>query len=327
MLAEAINKISSKYLDAKTEKFEKNELASFIRNPEKNIIQSNLLKHKDTFILRGSPGQMNTWADVPWIAILDPEVTESTQNGFYVVYLFSVDMRKVYLSLNQGITFLYQELKEKKSIDALKRRAAFIRDRIPEYKDYFSFKPIDLSSHLSKSHRPRLYEPGHAFGVEYDTSNVPSNEVLISDLNKILDLYLLLTHRGGLDGDLVGTDDEPENLAEQDLEERKRYFRHRRIERNSKTSKLVKKFRGYICEACGFDFAKTYGDIAYNKQKEPYIEAHHLIPLSELPEGKSVKYNIENDFKVLCSNCHKMVHRKNPPFTIQEIIQILKRSK
>jgi 5-methylcytosine-specific restriction protein A len=77
----------------------------------------------------------------------------------------------------------------------------------------------------------------------------------------------------------------------------------------------------------GFDFIKIYGDIAYNKQKEPYIEAHHLIPLSELPEGKSVKYSIENDFKVLCANCHKMVHRRNPPFTIEEIVKIIEKLK
>ena len=25
------------------------------------------------------------------------------------------------------------------------------------------------------------------------------------------------------------------------------------------------------------------------------------------------------DFSVLCSNCHRMVHRKNPPYTIEEI--------
>ena len=122
MLAEAIKNISSKYLDEKNKAFANNELASFIRNSGKNILEPNLVKFKDVFLLKGSPGQMNTWADVPWIAILDPEVTDSTQNGFYVVYLFSVDMKKVYLSLNQGITFLYKELKEKKSIDELKRR-------------------------------------------------------------------------------------------------------------------------------------------------------------------------------------------------------------
>jgi hypothetical protein len=82
MLAEAIKNISSKYLEAKNEPFANNELASFIRNSGKNILETNLVKFKDVFLLKGSPGQMNTWADVPWIAILDPEVTDSTQNGF-----------------------------------------------------------------------------------------------------------------------------------------------------------------------------------------------------------------------------------------------------
>ena len=322
MISKILTKISNEYLNQKNKPFEKNEFALFIRGSAKNI-KSSLSEYLDTFLFKASPGQMNTWADVPWIAVLDPEVTESTQNGYYVVYLFSVDMKKVYLSLNQGITFLHKELKEKKSIEELKRRAAFIRDRVPEYKDYFSFNPMDLSSNLSKSHRPRLYEPGHAFGIEYDALKIPSNDILENDLRKILDLYLLLTHRGGLDGDLVGIDDESENLVEQDLQERKKYFRHRRIERNPKTSKLVKKHRGYICEAFNFSFVKVYGDIAYNKKKEAYIEAHHLIPLSELPEGKVVKYNIEEDFRVLCANCHKMVHRKNPPYTIEEIKKIL----
>ena len=45
-----------------------------------------------------------------------------------------------------------------------------------------------------------------------------------------------------------------QNLKDQNLEERKKYRRHRSIERNPNTSKEVKKVRGYVCEACGFDF-------------------------------------------------------------------------
>ncbi len=132
-------------------------------------------------------------------------------------------------------------------------------------------------------------------------------------------MYLILTHRGGLDSNLLGADFEPENLKEQGLKERKQYRRHRSIERNPNTSKKVKKIRGYVCEICNFDYKKRYGEIALNKKGEPYIEAHHLVPLSNLPEGKIITYNIEKDFRVLCANCHKMVHRKNPPFTIEEI--------
>ena len=55
-------------------------------------------------------------------------------------------MKRVYLSLNQGITFLKDELGEPAAINELKRRASFIRDRIKEYKDSFSFENIDLSA-------------------------------------------------------------------------------------------------------------------------------------------------------------------------------------
>ena len=41
-----------------------------------------------------------------------------------------------------------------------------------------------------------------------------------------------------------------------------------------------------------------------------YIEAHHLIPLSSLPEGQTVSMDPREDFAVLCSNCHRIVHRK-----------------
>ena len=31
------------------------------------------------------------------------------------------------------------------------------------------------------------------------------------------------------------------------------------------------------------------------------------------------------DFSVLCSNCHRMVHRKNPPYSIEEVKKKLKK--
>ena len=169
---------------------------------------------------------MGNWADVPWIAIMDPEVTTTVQTGYDVVYLFSADMKHVFLSLNQGVTFLKDELGQSKSMDELMRRAAFIRDRLGEYKEHFVFKPISLKSDTQLA---KLYEAGHAFGITYDLKNIPEEAQLQSDLKKITEHYLLLTHRGGLDSNLAGSDFEPENLKNQDLEERKKYRRHRSI--------------------------------------------------------------------------------------------------
>jgi len=324
VISKALSEILDKYLLEKQKKFAGNEFASFVRRSSSELIKPTLGNLADSFLFKSSSGQMNTWADVPWIAVMDPDVTTSTQSGYDVVYLFSVDMKRVYLSLNQGVTYIRQELGKKNTLKELSRRAAFIRERVTEYKEFFSDDPINLSSNLSKSERPELYEPGHAFGKEYLADNLPSEEVLLNDLKNILELYLSLTHRGGLDTELSGSDYEPDFTKDNDLEERRRYVKHRRIERNSKNAREVKKIRGYICEACGFDFESFYGKISFNKKNEKFIEAHHLVPLSNLPEGKPLMFNAKEDFRVLCSNCHRMVHRKNPPYTIEELKSLIK---
>ena len=73
---------------------------------------------------------------------------------------------------------------------------------------------------------------------------------------------------------------------------------------------------GPVCQVCGFDFLKFYGDIGSG-----YIEVHHLIPVSEM--GGSYMINPIRDLIPLCSNCHSMVHRRNPPFTPEELRKII----
>lgn len=66
-----------------------------------------------------------------------------------------------------------------------------------------------------------------------------------------------------------------------------------------------------FCEICGFDFFSTYGDIG-----EDYIEVHHKKPISKMKEGE--KTNIE-DVAIVCSNCHRMIHRKKPWLTTEDL--------
>ncbi len=42
----------------------------------------------------------------PWVAVMNKKETESTQSGIYLVFLFSKDLKTVYLSLAQGVTDL-----------------------------------------------------------------------------------------------------------------------------------------------------------------------------------------------------------------------------
>lgn len=84
---------------------------------------------------------------------------------------------------------------------------------------------------------------------------------------------------------------------------------HKRRERNPKVISIAKdlyrKKNGKLtCQACGFDFEKVYGKIGVD-----YIEGHHIIPVSEMEDGHITK---PEDIALLCSNCHRMVHKKRP---------------
>lgn len=91
--------------------------------------------------------------------------------------------------------------------------------------------------------------------------------------------------------------------------------------RNPKLTRLAKEKYGAICHACQFDFEKKYGSLG-----KDYIEVHHRDPLSERAEGEwsdELKTKVD-DVITLCSNCHRMIHRKRPALTIEELIQALK---
>lgn len=77
---------------------------------------------------------------------------------------------------------------------------------------------------------------------------------------------------------------------------------HLNRERNSEVIKRKKaNAEGLVCECCRFDFEKMYGEIGSN-----FIECHHKIPISE-----GVRITNEDDLALVCSNCHRMLHRKN----------------
>ena len=91
--------------------------------------------------------------------------------------------------------------------------------------------------------------------------------------------------------------------------------------RNPKLVKDAKIKYGYVCQACNFDFSKFYGSLGEN-----YIECHHENVLSERSEeewDKNITTSID-DVKVLCSNCHRMLHRSRPALTFKDLLKYIK---
>ena len=88
-------------------------------------------------------------------------------------------------------------------------------------------------------------------------------------------------------------------------------------ERNPKARQLCIDHYGAACGVCGFDFEKTFGEIG-----KGYIHVHHLKPLSAIGETYIVDPIV--DLLPVCPNCHAMLHRENPPISIDRLKTILK---
>jgi predicted HNH restriction endonuclease len=63
---------------------------------------------------------------------------------------------------------------------------------------------------------------------------------------------------------------------------------------------------------CGFNFAEKYGAIAAG-----IIHVHHLTPLAEI--GDTYEVDPIEDLRPVCPNCHVVIHKHNPPFTIEKV--------
>lgn len=102
-LAEKLKEFTSKWVQATRESFSNHWLANFFRNDVKKDIEDIVKDFDNTYQVKASAGAGN-WANVPWLSILNPKITTTTQDGIYPVYLFSADGSGFYLSLNQGTT-------------------------------------------------------------------------------------------------------------------------------------------------------------------------------------------------------------------------------
>ena len=87
-------------------------------------------------------------------------------------------------------------------------------------------------------------------------------------------------------------------------------------ERNSQARKKCLEEYGYKCSVCEFDFEKIYGLIG-----KDFIHVHHVKPLSEI--NGEYKVNPIEDLRPVCPNCHAMLHKKKPIYTIEELKKIL----
>ncbi|MCW5852919.1 MAG: HNH endonuclease [Anaerolineae bacterium] len=90
-------------------------------------------------------------------------------------------------------------------------------------------------------------------------------------------------------------------------------------ERNPDARRECISHYGARCSICGFDFEAVYGTIGRG-----FIHVHHLRQLSDMREMHEV--DPIRDLRPVCPNCHAMLHRRNPPYSVEELQTFIQES-
>ena len=81
-------------------------------------------------------------------------------------------------------------------------------------------------------------------------------------------------------------------------------------------AKCIERFGAY-CSVCETDLKAIYGDVAAG-----FIHVHHLTPLAKIGKGSII--DPKKDLRPVCPNCHAIIHRGNPPYSIETVKSFLK---
>lgn len=63
------------------------------------------------------------------------------------------------------------------------------------------------------------------------------------------------------------------------------------------------------CEVCGLDFLARYGELGLD-----FCEVHHRVPLANGERATTL-----DDLAIVCSNCHRMLHRLEDPAALDRL--------
>lgn len=88
-------------------------------------------------------------------------------------------------------------------------------------------------------------------------------------------------------------------------------------ERNPQARAACIAYFGLRCTVCDMLMEERYGPIAAG-----FIHVHHIVPLSKV--GSDYRVNPKKDLRPVCPNCHAVIHRRQPPLSIEEARRIVR---
>lgn len=284
-----------------------------IKHTLPQIFQSILQKQspKNLYLIKGSYGEGNL-ANIPWVSIFNTGITSSARRGYYIVLLFSQDMKSCYLSLNQGVTDYVESYGQANALQRMQKVAKQALNYFTPYNGTLTGK-INLNTDGDLG---RGYEKGNIEAFYYDKANLPTQEQFEQHVDILLAHYNQLFDKVGKNiQDIIANSEEDYQLLS--LQKAALFATQtknvaKEPKQTTYTIKTSVRDPNVAAQAlheaafkCQIDPEhKTFITKATQK---PYVEAHHLIPLGQ---QKQFIYSLDivANIIILCPTCHRLLH-------------------
>lgn len=196
---------------------------------------------------------------------------------------------------------------------------------------FFGYPPKNVTCIDKNSHTSYIFPYSHAangefrltqFGNYFDDKNASvDDEIVIEKIKSSGDTkyFIDLIKNGAPKAYPTLTlqlDEANEDAAEYFPEGARLKVLVNKYERNTRARKKCIEHFGVVCKACDFGFEENYGEVG-----EGFIHIHHIKPVAEI--GETYEVDPINDLIPVCPNCHAMIHKRKPPYSIYEIREML----
>jgi 5-methylcytosine-specific restriction enzyme B len=161
---------------------------------------SKLITYPNKLKIKGSVGRIHP-ADIPWVALMDTDITQTTREGYYIELLFSPHTQTMTLGLCIG--WVYCEQKYRNSLERVEmvtKAATFLASKIeqpksgfPKYGFKYENPVLGAQTDLSIG-----YEYSSNFTKKYTLQNLFTEDI-IHDINYLLEQYYTIKFKIGVD--------------------------------------------------------------------------------------------------------------------------------
>jgi 5-methylcytosine-specific restriction enzyme A len=276
------------------------------------------------YVVKASAGQPDRrYTLIPYAMLLRRDVTSSPTHGVYIALLFDESCQKLWVTLNQGISQFRDHFGTRRSFAALRQAAGLLAGLLPA--------PVGFSGGgaMLNASNPygQAYEVGAIYSREFDL-NTFDNEtaarftVAVTELLRFYEaIPLAMARDPSLAGNLREAEDDEKHF--QDLvnnraaakggvllpdvpkapPKRKGMPASSAYQRDPAAAASALRAAQHRCEAdC------TIEPFVANATGLPYVEAHHLVPLSQQDGFLEASLDVPANVVALCATCHAKIH-------------------